>query len=356
MSKFKLESYKIKAEVLSPVHIGDGSEIEPLEYVIIDRFYKISLEAWIDSMPDDKRSELKEILKKPMSRDTLVAVRHFIKDNMDLDKSVEWAADVSDEVRDRYNKRLNSPENQLLMSPFIRTLNRPFIPGSSIKGALRTAYLSSLKDRLESLKDKRDHQIVEGQILGALTYKDDKPRFDMTKDPFRAIKIRDVFLPEGSTFFAVIANHRKKGNIIEQTAIQILSEVTYATLLSKPLTFEVELNIDRKILERPDSQIPDIHRDLDVDKLLGVCNDFYVRALKEEREKFLGGIRGSELIAQTYDRILELAKGGFLLRLGFGSGLISMTVSPELRQTKNYGRSKHLINGRIPLGFVKLTR
>jgi len=38
----ELKNYKIKCEILSPVHIGDGSEIEPLEYVIKnDKFYKI---------------------------------------------------------------------------------------------------------------------------------------------------------------------------------------------------------------------------------------------------------------------------------------------------------------------------
>lgn len=355
MNRPKLETHKIKAEVLSPIHIGDGSELEPLEYVITDKFYKVSLEVWLELLSEEKRSEFKEILNRFMSRETLIAIRHFIRDNIDLEVCTEWAADVSNEVRDRYKNRFDTPENQLLMFPFIRTSNRPFIPGSSIKGALRTAYLSSLKDRAESFKDKKDYQVVEGQILGAITYKEDKARFDITKDPFRAIKIRDVLLPENSTFFAAIANHRKKGNIIEKTAIQILSEVTYATLFSKPLKFEIEVDIDRKILERSDSQIPGIHKGLNIEKFLNVCNEFYVRALKEERERFSSGTYGSALIAQTYDRILELARGGYLLRLGFGSGLISMTISPELRQTKSYGRSKHLINGHIPLGFLKLT-
>ncbi|OGW56892.1 MAG: hypothetical protein A2Y48_07620 [Nitrospirae bacterium RIFCSPLOW2_12_42_9] len=57
----------------------------------------------------------------------------------------------------------------------------------------------------------------------------------------------------------------------------------------------------------------------------------------------------------VYEQILERAKGSYLFRLGWGSGLISMTISEDLRTERRYGKSKHLISGKFPLGFVKLS-
>ena len=50
--------------------------------------------------------------------------------------------------------------------PFLRSGARPYLPGSSLKGALRTAFLSSLvgpqKDAIEATK--RQHRTPRGSI------------------------------------------------------------------------------------------------------------------------------------------------------------------------------------------------
>ena len=43
MENKKMEVYKLFLDILTPVHIGDGSEIEPYEYVIDEQFHKIDL-------------------------------------------------------------------------------------------------------------------------------------------------------------------------------------------------------------------------------------------------------------------------------------------------------------------------
>ena len=353
------ETFKIKAEILTPVHIGDGTELEPLEYVIKDRFYKVNLEEWLSTLSGEKAEKFKRLTGSDYAQvSTLTALRRFVRDNIDVDKYTEWVADVSDAVRKRYEERFDAPENQLPMSPFIRTGNRPFLPGSSIKGAIRTAYLNVLRKGMGALNKKKRADLVEGELLKAIIPgKEGKPpRFAIDRDPFRAIKVKDIFLPENSTFFAEIINHNKdRTNCIKPTSIQILSEVTYARLIGKPVSFELELSIDKKVLSHQGSGINRMHKEITAEILLKASDSFYRNALKEERDKFLGNTNGGDEISKAYQQILDNISDGYLFRLGWGSGLISMTISEDLRTEKNYGKSKHLINNKYPMGFIKLS-
>ncbi|MCC6545504.1 MAG: type III-A CRISPR-associated RAMP protein Csm5 [Nitrospirae bacterium] len=280
-----------------------------------------------------------------------------MKDNIDTVKYAEWVIDVSEEVRGIYDSKFNSPENQLPVAPFIRTGISPYLPGSSIKGAVRTAYLNLLKSGTQFLKEKRRAELVEGELLRAIIpgKEGSFPRFTIDKDPFRAIKVKDTFLPAGSTFFAEAINYNKKDGHLNPTSIQILTEVTYGSLLNKTVSFDMEIQIDRKVILRPQCGIDSLHRNITVQDLLHACNNFYTKVLTEECSKFLTGVSGGEHIRAVYSQILEKAKGGYLFRLGWGSGLISMTISEDLRTERRYGKSKHLIDKRLPMGFVKLS-
>lgn len=352
------ETYKINAEILTPVHIGDGTELEPLEYVIKDKFYKMNMEEWLSTLSGEKAEEFKKLTGKDYAqKTTLVALRNFVRNNIDTGKYTEWAVDVSNAVQERYKEKFDAPENQLPMSPFIRTGIKPFLPGSSIKGALRTAYLNYLKRSGQPLREKNRADLVEGELLKANTERrDGTMRFDMDKDPFRAIKIKDAFLPEGATFFGEVINYNKKDGRVNPTNIQILSEVTYGSLIGKPVSVELEISLDKKVLCNRESGIDALHEKVDVQSLLKACDNFYRDALNEEKNKFLSGVSNGDVISKVYQQILDHAKGGYLFRLGWGSGLISMTISEDLRTERRYGKSKNLINNRYPMGFVKLDK
>ncbi|TVL99056.1 MAG: type III-A CRISPR-associated RAMP protein Csm5 [Candidatus Brocadia sp. WS118] len=351
------ETYKIKAEILTPVHIGDGTELEPLEYVIKDKFYKVNMEEWLSTLSNEKAEEFKKLTGKDYAQKaTLVALRKFVRNNIDTGKYAEWAVDVSSAVQKRYEERFEAPENQLPMSPFIRTGIKPFLPGSSIKGALRTAYLSYLKRSGQLLKEKGRADLVEGELLKANSVKRDKVVFDIEKDPFRAIKIKDAFLPEKATFFGEVINYNKKDGRLNPTNIQILSEVTYGSLIGKRVSIELEISLDKKVLYNRESGIDVLHEKVDVQSLLKACDNFYRNALNEEKDKFLSGVSNGDVISKVYQQILDHAKGGCLFRLGWGSGLISMTIAQELRTERKYGKSKHLVMGKYPMGFIKISR
>lgn len=351
------ETYKIKAEILTPVHIGDGTELEPLEYLIKDKFYKVNIEEWLSTLSGEKAEEFKKLTGKDYAQKaTLVALRTFVKNTINIGEYTEWTVDVSTEAKRKYEEKFNEPENQLSMSPFIRTGIKPYLPGSSLKGALRTAYLNYLKRTGQSLKEKNRADLVEGELFKAnIEGRDRRLRFDIDKDPFRAIKIKDAFLPEGATFFGDVTNYNKRDGRIHPTTIQILSEVTYGSLIGKPVSVELEISLDKKVLCNRESGIDVLHEKVDVQNLLKACDNFYRNALNEEKDKFLSGIGGGEVIGKVYQQILDHAKCGYIFRLGWGSGLISMTIAQELRTERRYGKSKHLVMGKYPMGFIKLS-
>lgn len=199
--------------------------------------------------------------------------------------------------------------------------------------------------------------MVEAELLKAVgTTRKGTTKFDLDKDPFRAIKVRDIFLPETSTFFAEIINCHKKDGSIVPTSIQLLNEVTYGELINKPVSVEFELIIDRKVLMNHQCGLHTSHKGISLETILKSCDNFYKNALKEETDKFLKNMHNSAQIANIYNQVIKYAEGGYLFRFGWGSGLISMTISEDLRATRKYGNSKNLINEQIPMGFVRLSK
>jgi len=52
---------KLILETLTPVHIGCGETIEPYEYVIADKLYRINLEKFIRFLSDKDRETFLKI-------------------------------------------------------------------------------------------------------------------------------------------------------------------------------------------------------------------------------------------------------------------------------------------------------
>ena len=136
-----MKKYKLRCEILSPVHIGSGCVIEPLDYIIKNsRLYKISFEKLVMSMDEVERDKFETLI----DNGNLVDIRKYIAGNINKDEDSIYSLEVSYKIEDTYKSKLGDIQNQLLISPFIRTAGEvmPFIPGSSFKGSLRTAIIN----------------------------------------------------------------------------------------------------------------------------------------------------------------------------------------------------------------------
>jgi len=125
-----------------------------------------------------------------VNADNPLILRKFITDNIDLNKFTLFVSDASEPFAEAYEHNLKNPRNQLLVNLMTRTGAdyRPYLPGSSIKGAIRTAIVSCLAN--ENRVSVENPKYFENKVLG---------HTDGKQDPFRCVKISDAFLPNNAT-------------------------------------------------------------------------------------------------------------------------------------------------------------
>lgn len=339
-------TYSFTAEILTPIHIGSGEEIEPYEYVIKDgKLYKINLADFLYQLSSDEQERFDKLLSS-----NIIQLRQFIRDRADFDKFAEFSVGVSKTVESIYETKFQDIHNQLIVSPFIRELSLPFIPGSSLKGAIRTAVIFEL---LQGKVDERMRpDIFEADLLKSQQgFFDEKAQrfvtrgLDGGKDPFRAIKITDANLSKDATYIEKIETFSKK--TAKSLDIQLFKEVTHSSFKNNPLSFSAELRIDDQLINRS-REIK--LKFIDKDFIIKVCNNFAQQIISHEL-KYFKDHPTNKIYYQLQKESLN--KDTFLLRIGWGSGFDSMTVNLKKERPK-YVQTRKLIDGYLPLGWVKI--
>lgn len=328
---------KLVLETLTPVHIGSGDVIEPYEYVITDRLHKINLGKFISSLSPEEREEFLEV-----SSTDMVRTRKFIKEKARLSEISEYSTGVSGDARSIYEDKLDDPENILSIQTFIKTGGKPFIPGSSVKGTIRTAMLYSSLDKPAVYLDKD----IEKQVFDFKNPQD---------DPFRVLKVSDSLPFE---YKALVLHNVKTYTTKKYVApkqltasgYNILLEATNSYFTNNILRISHDLRIDEDL--KRNSEFMDIN----IESIASSCNEFYSKVLENELEFF-----ESPDVSYAYDTYKQLKsgflkirkeKGSFLLRLGWGSGYDSTTVNLA-KIIPNSKISRRLIYEEFPLGWVK---
>jgi len=138
---------EIKLETLTPVHIGTGNSYGKAEFITENnKLRRIIFSKLYDSLSEDQKGELlSELEEKEFNMDEFVRKNKIrVSEDMIL-----------------YRALMKSPPSREIREQ-IKTNNVPYIPGSSIKGAIRTALLWKYicKD-YDNLRDKIDSCIYK---------------------------------------------------------------------------------------------------------------------------------------------------------------------------------------------------
>jgi len=359
-----MKIYNISLEFLSPVHIGSGEEIDPLNYVVKnDYFYKINLEKFIYELEKENKNKFLSMI----DNNNLDKLRNFILKNCDLDRYTYYKARISRRFKQRYQENINNIENQLLVSPFIRSNDiNPYIPGSSIKGSIRTAVLnyiinkeyeskgknieSIVKRRLKNKKDKKNiNRIAESEILKNY-------RKNAKEDPFRALSIEDIFIDNERTekiFVGQIINRRIKNKNNLNRTWQLFCEVT-ASLISTPelsnsLKEEGKIRINDRLNERVNFGIK-----ITMDYIAKSCNYFFKKIASGENNKFYKN--ETKCIKSLMSKINNTKDNQFIIRVGRFSHFESVSLENfDSFKKRNYGRSRNICENLFPLGWIRIT-
>ena len=159
-----LTTHKIKITTLSPIHIGNGEMLEPISFIIKDDYlYLIDDEFLFSKFITDGEIKNYKLFDDIASIvEFLKGKRDYIIQNQLYISKIPVASDIVKLYEKEYGKSNNNDNsfNQILIQQHISTINpynnrfEPYIPGSSIKGALQTVLnLSESESRALKISD-----------------------------------------------------------------------------------------------------------------------------------------------------------------------------------------------------------
>lgn len=354
---------------LTPVHVGTGEAITPEEFFTDDRtneMVRFRPEAALSAMSGDQRTQFSALIDQNRMDDALVQLRTFAQK---AGESHIYRIKLSDSSKPDLQAIIGKLDTQkgdvrpLPRNPFN---GRIIIPGSGIKGAIRTALMSKFVEELLSneprLKDeihrksgfelKRAWSIVQQRVFGAQNHGQ-----ALDRDPFRHLKVSDV---EVDPALAVISRAQiyKRDGSAGAEKIRMYFERLMSSADGVP---GVLGTVSIKVISREDrdNKLGKVSREFSWAELSGACSAFYSGRMQAEANGFGWLYTGWALGWKGSN------KPAFYLRLGRFNHFDSLSVN-GIRRGQGFkgkplfesGSSRtacELVNGRkAPFGWVVL--
>lgn len=346
---------------LAPVHIGTGEDYEPTQYVIDGQgLYSFSPAAALRALPEAARGDLLRILSGEPTVELLKQVQGFFHRQAErLIPEAEQVIPVLPTIAAEYANRVGKTAqkerdrdiiNQLRIARTYgdAAMGRPILPGSSLKGAIRTALLDGvnggegLPDDIKRLPAHKRNVPFQKKLFRYANF---------DQDPMRLVQLgdaADVRAPEALGTEIRYAVNRKRHPVTKdgrEIAAQAenLRQVIECIPPLRPRAFQGRLTLqDLGGLTGPKLPAPDLRWTFD--ELAESCQAFYRPILNRELREL--GARGYldaawraaiEQILAAHDRAFA-ARRAFLLRVGFHSGAESMTLNGVRSIKINMGR------------------
>lgn len=194
---------------LTPVHVGGGEEaiLSNMDYRLHDQLLE--------------RIDLRQLMLRQQS-DTLLS--HLNKDFQgtlcrlreqaapsDVTERIQLSPASWKELRKAYNSSPSKPHRSGQVELFQRTGNRILLPGSSVKGALRTAWLAWCSSDIDPQAIPADRTDKRASLLAAKAFDLAEGKFATDTDPLRDLSVEDSYLPEDATIVSFVKSWKRSG-------------------------------------------------------------------------------------------------------------------------------------------------
>ncbi|HSW45507.1 MAG TPA: type III-A CRISPR-associated RAMP protein Csm5 [Phycisphaerae bacterium] len=363
-----MPAYRMTLTMLSPVHIGTGEEIEPTEYVVRESdgaifFHAVDFSKFVAGLDGRRRAEFDQAI----DRGGTVHIRRFLADHFDPRRHEAWRSNANPDLLDGYREGLKSDSSQLIVHTMTRdpATGRAFLPGSSIKGAIRTAWLSHLAGQYRGPVNLDDivPRDFEPEVLGYMDRSGHHPRAEIRADPFRALQVGDALLCEVSNTVDPVRIRRRveRSSVSDPVGIQMYYDTTFGLVDGEEIVAAGRLIVNTRLAETPavhprGNWKTCVAGGLAAEDLLKACNAFYLPKMRQEHEAFFArdsrlSIMGVKLISLAE----KMGDGEALIRLGRFSHFECVTVDRFSRQPRRgAGNTRSLSCGEVPLGWARL--
>jgi len=319
---------------VTPIFIGSGEDYYPQDYVVFDNEIGfIDKNRFLDEVI--KADKYNEFLKASEDIEKLLDFIYGFGDEVEYEKFCIDFVEGEEEALDKLARTLSKPLSAFIKDKFLFT---PIIPGSTIKGAIRTAlldYLSNtygIPDRIKNSK-----QLEAYFFCGSEEF-----RFDAKKDILKALFISD-FKPKNYKLKIIKPKNRPFKKDKDNDIGVIVEALTDGE-------FDGEIRIDENLL-RNDRNLKKNRffkkEPLSIELIKKALGEFYKDILKLENRRF----RANYL---SYDEYM-IKIGRFA---GAGSKSIKEKRSVFIRQIKksfDYQLSVWIDENENPIGWGKIS-
>lgn len=328
MNEF-MKHYELVISTLSPVHIGCGEDYEPTNYVIEDGAL-YHFEPSSAMLPAADRKALIDLCDAPHVN--LVQLRTYFRDRAkyflpQTRRIIPVTEAIEEQHKDGFtNAQARIDAKRVVGRAFYNAHDgTPIIPGSSIKGAIRTAILNSLNHGLGKPREENNNSFQK-RLLGG----------SFASDPLRLIKVADAPVapsacPTHVRFNVALRRNPKPGSTRGATG-EMFHTVETIEPGHRRATGQLAIQILPKDAQGKNVPI-DSKRIMSFREIAQACNAFYRPQLEAELNlleargfgdaRWIKGVR-TALSNELGNRI----KSGdaFLLRIGRHSGAEALTV------------------------------
>ncbi len=341
-------------EVISPVHIGNGNKYSNKEFVMKNKLLtRAEIGKIYESIEDDNaKDDFIFFLEEPG-----MTLKDFIGNEISPNSRL-YTANLS-------NEKIPSE-----ISEFIKTNNISFIPGSSIKGAIRTTFLYHMinEDDINKIRDKlqcgQSADTILDKIISGNTKNSsysDLLKFLQISDSNYVYKLEIVCEQTLEVMYNGWNWHKRKNNIV-QTYIE-------TTPMNLKIEGDIAINSNDELLKI--LGLHDKGKNLNFDKIKEIIYTFSRDLINYELE--FAKKYNIDFLSTFYEKIQKLnSKDTPLLKIGHGAGFMSMTIGLKIKndhqlfekvRTMTKGKSyqyefpktrKIDIDRHIPFGWCKL--
>lgn len=309
---------KLKVTALSPLHLGSGKVYEPMHFIIDENIlYEFELEDILPNLHEQKRVALMGLLRN-QNENSFATINKFIKENAKeiAKQHAHTKIKVSKAIQKAYNQKVGEvaqvegkgKNSKNVFNKFeIQKIQRKqakskdgvynyigYIPGSSFKGAVSTAFREFV------YKSEGQKQMQE-KFENTNT---------ITEHIFKNFKVADATPTNISTSIGYAIN-KERFEEDKQSQINTLIEV-----IEPNSEFIVEINYDEMLKGKKAFNVADIFES---------CNIHYKQIL----DSVVDEDEICEYLEDSFyenSKALQLKPNQFLLRVGKHSGARAVTV------------------------------
>ncbi len=366
-----LESYRLSLETLGPIHVGTGEAFPAYSYLLDEKNKQALI---LDA------GRLLELLSLQQQKNYLQAVAQGPKRAQESLHSL-WSSGLVDPtpailrripVSSAFIQTVKNATDAagLEFRPLPRSPLGAYLPGSSIKGALRTAWMFR-----RVLQRGQDIEYSDRWRWGQKVPKDDWPLitppkkigpkvaqefealvldyaaergFNLHKDPFRQVRVGDTEPSDNLLLNRIGVFHPKA--TMDGTVLLAETFRRKAQLLST-------LRLHTGLAQQKHKE--SVSHGISARELANACREYYQQVAAREEE--FAKSNGLNTALQTYKELeqrLQADPQAFPLRIGFGSGRMSIRLAlllegeegeePKTRKTAGHSKPKDS----FPLGWA----